>query len=209
MENRRNKVWTIEEDMKLENLWGKYAVETIAETMGRTKSSILHRVNTLELGGFFDNGLYTATDVSKILGVCKSQVIYWIAHKGLKATRKRKCSQMNYQIQPHNLVEWLKENQNLWCANKVENMALGKEEQWLLNKREKDKNKIEKNKRNKYTLKEDELIKKLYLEGYSNKEICERTGRSLEGIKNRLVYLREKYNLPFRNAKTNAKRKKK
>lgn len=191
-----NKRWIEEEECRLEVLWGKNSVETIAKLMGRSEKAIIGRARILGLGAFFDNGFYTAREVARIVGVPKATVLKWIKEKDLKAIRKHKISRKIYQITTENLYNWLRDNQDLWNASKLDYMALGKEEYWLEAKRKKD----DKFKKRciPYSKKEDEKIKRMYLSGFSDKEISEKTGRTVNGIKRRLKILRKRDNLPFR-----------
>ena len=197
---RANKIWTEEEDFKLENLWGKYNIKVIMKELGRSQRSIEHRAIKLKLGSFFDNGLYTATDVSNLIGIDIGAVIRWINNKGLKARKKTRNKQQNYQIVPENLYEWLKENQDLWSSANLEPMALGKEEDWLIKKRVEDKKHLGKYKR--YTKEEINIIKKMYLQGYTDIEISEKLKRPLFGVKHKISQIRKEENLPFKNSKS-------
>lgn len=190
------KRWTEEDKCRLETLWGKKSVKAIGNALGRSEASIKGMVRKLELGAFFDNGYYTAKEVGDLLKVHKSTVLIWIKEKGLRAIKRKKLSKHMYQITLEDLYDWLKLNQDLWNASKLEYMTLGKEEEWLELKRRNDSN--FKKKCIPYQPKEDRLVKRMYLNGCSNREISEKTGRSIDSVKKRVSYLRKKYKLPFR-----------
>ena len=195
--------WSKDEDFLLETMWGKHPIETICNKIGRSKSAILHRVYSQKLGGFWDNGSYFIVDIAKLLNVDHCVVMRWINKRGLKARKRVMNKDKRIQIEHNTLYEWLKENQNLWNASKLEEMALGKEEEWLIEKRKKDKS--YQNKNITYLKEEDEKIIKLYMRGLTDFQISEKMNRSFYGIKHRVKKLRNEGRLPYRQAKRQQK----
>lgn len=205
-----NKRWTIEEDMTLEIHWGNYKVSTIAKKLGRSVRAIEHRAVALGLGGMIGgSGHLGVPDVVDMLGVNKSTVWKWIKTGGLKARKVILKKKGFYIITMEDLINWLRENPKRWHSGKMEVGCLGLEvekEEWLIEKRKADSK--TKRKREAYTPSEDRKILELYLKGLNAKQIAEEVNRPYEGVKHRIIKIRnENENVPYKNAKTHILKK--
>ena len=136
--------WTNDEIEYLKGSWGNVKIETIKRYLNkRSKEAIKIKATRLGLGGAKTNSYkyITASQASKILGVDRHKILKWIKEKKLRAkfqalTREAKfwCIEYDY------FIEWLENNQQLYDASKIEEYALGYEYDWLIRKRQNDKN---------------------------------------------------------------------
>lgn len=201
-DKNRKKRWTAEEEEYLESKWGIVSMATLTKKLGRSKRAIEHRALGMGLGGMYETGdMLLSSEVAKTLGVATSTILCWVRDKGLKAKRVKLKSQQRVLISLDDLIEWLKEHDELWNANKLEYLALGKEPEWLKQKRQRDRNK--KWKRTSYTPAEDSKIISLYKMNYTFAEIAKETGRTAYMVKHRIDKLRSLgHKIPYKNAKT-------
>lgn len=187
------KKWSAEQIEYLEENWGEVSIKTIAQKISRSSGAVISKAQKLGLGSCYKTGEYlNAYEVSKIMGVDSHMVPeYWIVKYGLKG-RKRVLKKLSaYQIELNDLVKWLKNNQDKWDSRKVELYALGKEPQWLKDKRKSDLN-LPKKQFQIWTKEQDEMLINYYYSGKKQREIAEIMGRSIDGIEKRIHRLRKK-----------------
>jgi hypothetical protein len=83
-------------------------------------------------------------DVARLIGVDNKTVWYWAHLYGMP----HKNMNLNFKERPYvvfeELVEWLKNNQDRWKADKLEIYGLGMEYDWLKKKRKKDSSRLDK-----------------------------------------------------------------
>lgn len=139
--NARHRRWTSIDDETLSDLWGNKSIDIIAKKLNRTVSSIINRVYVLKLGSQIINNYdgITIQELSNIFMVNRSTILTsWIS-LGLKLTfRKRSDSSIYSFVEIDNLLEFLKNNQNIWDSRVLEENILGKEPEWLQEKRKQD-----------------------------------------------------------------------
>lgn len=106
------------------------------------------------------------------------------------AGKEKSCADIKkmIMIKLPTLIKWLKANQNKWDSRRVELYALGKEEDWLKEKRKKDLS-LPPRKNYKWTKQEDLIAVHMRKVGYSCRKIGERLGRSEDSVRNRLARL--------------------
>lgn len=114
----------------------------LTRRLNRTKEAIKIKATRLGLGGAKTNSCkyISARCASKILGIDNHTIISWIKKGLLKARFQAisRCAKI-WCIDFYDFIEFLKNNQDLWNSTKVEIYALGSEEDWLLEKRKKDR----------------------------------------------------------------------
>jgi len=136
--------WTSEEEEILSDLWGTVSVEKIAEKLDRTVSSIKNKVFQLGLGSQMENNYdgISITQVAELFNVNDQTVsIYWIS-LGLKTNTRNISKTRKYRyVTINDLFDFLEKNQNIWDSRYLEKNILGKEPDWLTEKRKSDREK--------------------------------------------------------------------
>lgn len=167
---KANDKYTEEEKIYIEEHWGRLKLKTIAKTLGRTENAIKRYGENHKLGGMYD-GYYTTYQLADMFGVNSKTVLeYWIKKYGLKAVKKTIHKKMKYVVDPKDLVDWLRENQNKWTSHHLEEYALGYEWDWLIEKRKEDSNKLPR--RNWTTLEEHKALE-LFKQGLNSRQVSE------------------------------------
>lgn len=135
--------WTDEEETLLSDLWGVKSIEYIAKQLDRTVSSVRNKSAQLGLGSQINSNYdgLTIKDICDLFKVGPETVsVYWVA-LGLKVKIKKITQSTSYQyVKFEDLYEFLEKNQNIWDSRTLEKNILGKEPEWLIEKRKKDKN---------------------------------------------------------------------
>ena len=136
--------WTSEEEEILSDLWGTVSVDKIAEKLDRTVSSLKNKVFQLGLGSQMENNYdgISITQVAELFNVNDQTVsIYWIS-LGLKTTTRNISKTRKYRyVTINDLFDFLEKNQNIWDSRYLEKNILGKEPDWLKEKRKSDREK--------------------------------------------------------------------
>lgn len=181
--------WTQREIQLLEELWGTCKLSTLAKKLGRSEEAILEKVKCIKLGPSKDaDGRITANQLAGILNVSVSIVIsYWIKKYGLKAIRKVTRSKLRFWfIDIRDFWKWAKKNQDKFDSRRFEPGALGREPEWMKQKR-RDDMQLAPRRYKKWTPEEDEKLKALFRAGHlSYRQIAERLGRPKTAVQNRL-----------------------
>lgn len=133
---------TKEEETLLSDLWGTESFETIAKKLNRTVSSIKNKAFLLGLGSAVENNYngLTIKDISDLLGININTVsVGWIG-LGLKYKVQKISKSKSYRyVEIKDLYEFLEANQNIWDSRNLEKNILGKEPEWLKEKRKLDR----------------------------------------------------------------------
>lgn len=96
-----------------------------------------------------------------------------------------------YCIDFDDLIKFLKNNPNLYDANKIEKNGLGLEYDWLEEKREKDKTNSNIKSCKKYSSNEESKIRFLLNQGYTYKKIAKELNRSEKSISSHICRMRK------------------
>lgn len=166
--------WTSEEEEILSDLWGTVSVDKIAEKLDRTVSSIKNKAFQLGLGSQMENNYdgISITQVAELFNVNDQTVsIYWIS-LGLKTTTRNISKTRKYRyVTINDLYDFLEKNQNIWDSRYLEKNILGKEPDWLTEKRKSDREKPIGSFGIDYLTKQQLIqTKKYILDNYSNEE---------------------------------------
>lgn len=190
--------WTKDEEEVLYERWGRDTIEKIAKQMRRTVFSIKVKATRMGLGYMSQANIdqISVADISDILDVRAERITgTWIKY-GLKLRKKKVTEKYGYYcIDMDQLILFLKEHQELWNSQNLEKNILGKEPEWLLEKR---KNDIE-NPPLEYrlwTAEEIKLAEKLLLQGYDYEQIALQVNHSSVGVAYKLRALGHSYQLP-------------
>ena len=134
--------WTKEEEELLSDLWGNMSADKIAEKLNRTVSSVKNKAFQLELGSQIENNYdgLTISEIVKLFNVSHETVsIYWVS-LGLQYTSRKLSKTKKYRyVTIENLLSFLEKNQNIWDSRYLEKNILGKEPDWMIEKRKRDK----------------------------------------------------------------------
>lgn len=182
------KKWTSQEVEFLEDSWGSIPLDKICKKLDRSSKAVCAKASRLGLGNMLDSiDCITAKHLGNSLGICSKTVVKWINEKGLKAkhtslTGKR----MNWLINVNDFWKWAEDNQDLINLYKLEENELGKEPQWVKEKRKRDY-KFRRNEK-RYSKADDEAIKRNYgvMEA---KEIGQLIGRTSNSVRRRAARL--------------------
>jgi len=189
----RGKDWSKEELDYIRDVWGEKTIPEIAKKLGRTIEAVKIKANRMGYTGQKWYGeMMSARKVSELLGVDVHAVCdYWIPKCGLKGKAKRlgTTKKTTTIIMFEDLLEWLKEHQDLWDSRRVELFGLGAEYDWLVEKRKADAQKPAR-KAQKWTPEEDQrLIAMFRRGGMTNAEMGAALGRPASGVEHRLLRL--------------------
>lgn len=188
--------WTEDDEIFLEINWGIKSIDWIGKKLGRTPGAIRRRGYDKGLGGMYRNGYHlTVTQISDVLNVDPSTIYNWIKTKKLKSINKtfdkQKCIFVKFEI----LYQFLKENQKLWNATKLEYLGLNKEEDWLIKKRKEDNNELKNKSNTPWTRREEEQLIKMLSENRSLYEITKAINRTKDSISSKRKELRKQNRL--------------
>lgn len=140
------RIWTKEEEELLMDLWGTTSIEKIADKLNRTVSSIKNKAFDIGLGSALNNNYdgLRIQEISEIFNISRNIIDgYWLP-LGLKFKTRKLSEKSSYKyVEIKDLFEFLEVNQNIWDSRNLEPGILGKEPNWLLEKRKRDINKPE------------------------------------------------------------------
>jgi predicted transcriptional regulator len=195
MEDRTAKKWTNEENEILLESLGDCTITTITKRLGRTKGSIIHRLERL---GLYDMALETGSfrthEFAEIIGVDPTTVWRWIKEEDMPAKQLYKEGKKHnegkyFYIFAHEFWRWAKKNKQLIPFKKIQRDVLIPEPDWLDEAIKEDKKAVRHQAY--WTSEEDKLIHKFfYQEGMTQEEIGKKIGRSRRGVQRRLATLR-------------------
>ena len=187
--------WTKEEEQYLEDNWGILSVKTIAKNLNRSDNAIIVRKNKLGLGSFLDNGDYiTFNQLQIVLGNSNAgdgyKMISWVKNRNFPIHTKTVKNNRFRIVYIDEFWKWAEKNKSFLDFSNFEENVLGKEPEWVKQKRKVD---IE-NKR-KYTAKpwtkaEDlKLQRMLSMNKYTYDEISKELRRTNGAIQRRICDL--------------------
>ena len=192
------RAWTSEEENYLIEHWGTDSIEKIAKNMQRSVYSIKVKATRLGLGYMCkaNTEQLTVADISYYLGVSHDRITETWKKLGLKLKKKKVTNKYSYYcISIENLMEFLKDHQDLWNAFYLELNIFGIEPDWLREKRRKDalNPPIE---YHTWTNAEIKLAIDLLKIGYDYEKIAERLHRTPIAVAYKLRNLGYSYRLP-------------
>ena len=190
MKLRAGKAWTTEEMDYLENKWGRVTVSSIAKKLRRTETSITLKAQRMKLGSRLAGEYVTFNELLTALGLQGSYS--WLRDKyinknGLPAKRKGKY----LIIKIDDFWKWAEQHKQILNFCHFEENMLGKETEWVKEKRKADLSNPRKVNNNRPWTKEDDalLIQKTKSCRYTYKDLSKDLRRTENAIKRRLYDL--------------------
>lgn len=190
MKLRAGKAWTTEEMDYLENKWGRVTVSYIAKKLRRTETSITLKAQRMKLGSRLAGEYVTFNELLTALGLQGSYS--WLRDKyinknGLPAKRKGKY----LIIKIDDFWKWAEQHKQILNFCHFEENMLGKEPEWVKEKRKADLSNPRKVNNNRPWTKEDDalLIQKTKSCRYTYKDLSKDLRRTENAIKRRLYDL--------------------
>ncbi len=192
--------WTTRELELLKKYRKGHSTEELVKILdySKDKSQIGVKISLLELGSFLDDDYIYVTTVLRELGYSDMKNILkkWIK-LGLKVKYKQLSKKYTYKIvKITDVIQFLKDNQDIWTARNVNEGFLGIEEKWFLEKVKSDKEKIipKKNSWSKEVQYQMYLLKQM---GYKNVEIAELFDAPANSVGNYVHNLENQYARDF------------
>ena len=187
---RQNTKWTKEEEQYLQDNWGTLSVKTLAKNLERSEYAVDVRRQRLGLGAFLDNGDYiTFNQLMLALGVDNGgyKTISWIKNRDFPIRTKRVKQNSFRIVYLDEWWKWAEKNKNLLDFSKFEENILGKEPEWVKEKRRLDFLKNQKYITTPWTKAEDDkLIRLVKQQKYTYLEVAKMLRRTDGAIVRRL-----------------------
>ena len=173
------KKWTENEEKRLLNLCDKYTYSDIAKKLKRSERSVKEKLNALGITGQLTDRCddWTFTQITETLGLGPRVVNTTFVKYGLKFEKRGRYCFVVYE----DLIEFMKNNPNLWDANKVEYYVFS-EYDWFLEKLEKDKKQETSKDKYLWTNYEKQRFTILKRRGYTHEQIAKELGKTKHSI---------------------------
>lgn len=174
--------WTKEEEEKLEIYCGKYSTGEIARKLKRSESSVRCKRMRMEVPNFFEQtDKLTGAEIGRLVGMDKSNIYRTWVEKGLKVQMVGR----NKMVSEEQLVEFMKEHQELWKASKCDYYYFCRYK-WFKDRLQRERNGLEsydnyKNFKH-WTTKDISRVRMLKQRGLTHREIADEVGRSKQAI---------------------------
>lgn len=164
MRVKKKRNWTQEELELLSDNWGTVSIVTIARKLDRTEGAVINKARRIGLGPFLDSSQYVSwNQLLRALGYKNSsyKTISWIENRDfpIRTKRVKDCSFKVVDIDE--FWEWAEQNKAFIDFSRFEEFALGKEPEWVKEKRWHDINRNRKYITTPWTITEDEKLKYL------------------------------------------------
>ena len=190
--------WTDEEVYFLKENWGSLSVPKIAEKLNRTEISVFRKVSRLKLGTFLESGDYiTFRQLLNALHIDYNnhpQRTSWITNRGFPLKTKKVNTKSFYIVSISEFWKWAEHNQDVLDFSKLEELTLGKEPEWVKNKRKSDSIRANSVKTSLWTDYEDvQLINLLKTYKYTYADLSRILNRTEDAVKTRILKLGIKY----------------
>ena len=176
--------WSNDDIERLKEMWNdkdKWAIKDIAKNLDRSEEAVTTKANRLKLGKRYHYSYLTSTDVMDIFGITQKTLSRWRKY-GLKS-KKSPLDKGEYCYTEKDIMAFLEKHQRHYDSQKLKIEMLSFRPKWLNEKREIDaNNKKPINYTKKWTVADDERLKSLLGQGFSNKEIAQKMGRTFSAI---------------------------
>jgi hypothetical protein len=184
--------WTQEEEYYLQDKWGEVSIKGIAKTLGRSENAIIVRAQRMGLGAHLHaDSRVTANQLMKAVYGGKQQggwtMNRWIEN-GLPIKKHLVKNSRFKVIDIDDFWKWAEQNKDIVNFSQMEENVLGKEPEWVKQKRRIDIR--EKFKKTPWTPTEDKkLIQLLDKYEYTYDDLCKALNRTEGAIKRRIITL--------------------
>ena len=188
--------WSEEEINYLYDKWGVSSIPAIAKHIGRSIDGVKSKATKLGLGRFTHSGDYI-TFHQFLIAIGKGNGTSYMAMRlerdGFPVKYKKMINNSVRVVYIEEFWKWAKENQNKLDFSKFEEGALGKEEEWVREKRRLDQAKKRDYKKTPWTAAEDKKLEFLVNQfKYSYKEISKMLQRTEGAVVRRINDLKLK-----------------
>ena len=194
----KRKKWTQEELDFLEEKWGVLSKKLIAKKLNRSLNSVIVKAVRLGLGGYINaRDEITLNLLINTLGYKNSYS--WVSKKfenhNIPIKKMKIIDKSVKMVNINEFWEWAEKNKEILNFADFEEGALGKEPLWVKEKRNIDKNSLNKINRNRLWTKYEEqlLISKVKSMRYTYEELSKEFNRTEGAIKSRLNKLQTPY----------------
>lgn len=193
---RRN--WTKEEVEYLQDNWGDKSIKAIANHLNRSVNAIIVKAQRLELGRHIDAGDYvTYNQLIRALGYTggSGYLTKRLKRDGFPMHYKASIKKKYAVVKLEEFWKWTKDNKQKINFANFPKGALGKEPEWVDDKRKADMKSPSKINHNKPWTKEDDnkLIFMCKQNRYTYKDAAEELNRTQSAVKRRLYDLAVPY----------------
>lgn len=194
---KKRRDYTKEELIYLEEKWGTKSIKAIARKLNRSEWAVRMKAYKMGLGDprLSMDGI-TINQLSKAIGVHYQSVMRnWVKQYGFPVKNKVLANEKVNYVTHGDFWKWAKDNRNLIDFSRIEENILGREPNWVNEKRRVDivANNNSRN-RNPWTDPEiEKLISLLKTYKYTYADIAERLGRSQSAVKRRIYDLKIPY----------------
>lgn len=152
------KNWTKEEEDFLANNWGKYSIQYFAKKLNRSEQSIRVKSYRLDLGSIADarEEIYLKTLLRAIGYTCNDGMIRRLENDNFPMKLKKRGNKVYRLVRIDEFWKWAENNKTKINLSKMEMNILGKEPEWVKEKRRLDS---QRPKSRDWTLSEERLLK--------------------------------------------------
>lgn len=184
--------WTQEEEYYLQDKWGEVSIKGLAKTLGRSENAIIVRAQRMGLGAHLHaDSRVTANQLMKAVYGGRQQggwtMNRWIEN-GLPIKKQLVKNSRFKVIDIDDFWKWAEQNKDIVNFSQMEENVLGKEPEWVKQKRRIDIR--EKFKKTPWTPTEDKkLIQLLDKYEYTYDDLCKALNRTEGAIKRRIITL--------------------
>lgn len=192
-------VYTQEEESYIRENWGTVSMASLCENLGRTQTAILQKVHRMGLPPFLESGGYvTYAELLRAIGYRTTdsyKLISWVKNRHFPMHQKRVNKNLWNIVYIDEFWEWAEKNRDLLDFSGFEKNALGKEPDWVQDKRESDihRSRHYQTRQIKWTKREDNYLKMLLKQQkYTYDEVSEKLQRTIGAIQRRILFLKIK-----------------
>lgn len=189
--DRQNKIWSVEEELYLQENWGKYSIPSIGKHLGRSVNAVKVRAQRLGLGAALMGGDYIT--LNQLLIAVKGtnaggnySMKSWVKNRGLPVHTKKVINNSFRVVYLDEFWAWAEKNRSFIDFSKMEPLILGEEPAWVAEQRRKDFHSYAIQRKDRWTSADDSklaLLLKQHKYGYA--ELSEMLQRSAGAIQRR------------------------
>lgn len=190
------KTWQQHEIDYLCERWGTSPIKAISQKLKRSETAIAIKAGRLGLGPFLESGTYvTVNQLRQALGIGGGNyyITSWVKNRNFPIRKKRVRNNAFNIVYLDDFWRWAEKNRSALDFSKFEENSLGKEPDWVKEKRRQDFIIKAKYNTSPWTKHEDERLKTLLkTHRYTYKELSQKLGRKCGAIQSRIHELRLK-----------------
>lgn len=136
--NSSDRLWPLDEEEELKMLWKTYNIAKIARILERPIAVVRKKAQDMKLGLNMGDEILV-TDICNILNISWGMVTKGFLRLGLPVKQNTTTGgRVYYTVVVQDLIDFLKNHQDVWDTSNLEVGAFGEEWDWLKAKRQKD-----------------------------------------------------------------------